>query len=86
MRAKISPPVFRRARQAFANLRALVRQDVADLVKGSFLEGAAVIEVSAITGDGLERLREAIASEAAGAERRPADGAARLSDRARHHR
>jgi selenocysteine-specific elongation factor len=58
--------------------RALVRQDVADLVKGSFLEGAAVIEVSATTGDGLERLREAIASAATGAERRPADGAARL--------
>ena len=58
--------------------RALVREDIADLVKGSFLDGAPVIEVSAITGDGLDGLREAIANEAAGAARRPADGAARL--------
>jgi selenocysteine-specific elongation factor len=58
--------------------RALVSQDTADLVKGSFLDGAAVIEVSATTGEGLDRLREAIANEAARAARRPVDGAARL--------
>src|SRR3954466_11281929 len=34
--------------------RALVRQDVADLVKGSFLEKAPLIEVSSTTGEGLD--------------------------------
>ncbi len=63
---------------ADADTRALVKQDVAELVEGSFLEGAPVIEVSATTGDGLDRLREAIAAEAAHAARRPVDGAARL--------
>ena len=37
---------------ADADTRALVRQDVAELVKGSFLESAPVVEVSATTGDG----------------------------------
>src|SRR6187402_2780718 len=36
---------------ADADTCALVRQDVAALVKGSFLESAAVVEVSATTGD-----------------------------------
>ncbi|HWI20378.1 MAG TPA: selenocysteine-specific translation elongation factor [Vicinamibacterales bacterium] len=63
---------------ADADTRALVRHDVAELVKGSFLEQAPVIEVSAATGDGLDRLRDAIAAEAGHAARRPADGAARL--------
>jgi len=58
--------------------RVLVRQDVAELVKGSFLESAPVVEVSATTGDGLDRLRQAIAAEAGHAARRPIDGAARL--------
>ena len=41
---------------ADADTRALVRQDVAELVKGSFLDGAPmVIEVSATTGAGLDR-------------------------------
>jgi selenocysteine-specific elongation factor len=63
---------------ADADTRALVRQDVADLVKGSFLEGAGVIEVSATTGDGLDRLRQAIATQAGQVGRRPIDGPARL--------
>ena len=63
---------------ADADMRALVRQDVAELVKGSFLEAAPVIEVSATTGDGLDRLRDAIASQVAQVERRRVDGAARL--------
>ena len=58
--------------------RALVRQDVAALVKGSFLESAPVIEVSATTGDGLDELREAIAGQATQVRRRPVEGAARL--------
>ncbi|HUQ88826.1 MAG TPA: selenocysteine-specific translation elongation factor [Vicinamibacterales bacterium] len=60
------------------NMRAVVHQDVAELVKGSFLETAPVIDVSAATGDGLDRLREAIAGQAAGVMRRPVDSAARL--------
>jgi selenocysteine-specific elongation factor len=58
--------------------RALVRQDVAGLVKGSFLEHAPVVEVSANTGEGLDTLRAAIVANAALIGRRPLDGAARL--------
>ncbi len=58
--------------------RALVRQDVAELVEGSFLESAPVVEVSATTGDGLDQLREAIVALAGEVRRRPIDGAARL--------
>jgi selenocysteine-specific elongation factor len=63
---------------ADADMRALVRHDVSALVKGSFLESADVIEVSATTGEGLDRLREALQSEARHAAARPIDGAARL--------
>jgi len=63
---------------ADADTRALVRQDVATLVKGSFLESAPVIEVSSTTGDGLDRLRDAIAEQASRVGQRPVDGAARL--------
>ena len=58
--------------------RSLVHQDIAALVKGSFLESAPVIDVSAATGDGLDVLREAIADQASGVAARPVDGAARL--------
>ena len=63
---------------ADAEMRALVRQEVADLVQGSFLERAPVVEVSSITGAGLDDLRAAIAAEAKVVGRRPIDGAARL--------
>ena len=42
----------------------LVRLEVAELVAGSFLEGAAIIAVSATTGEGLPALREALATAA----------------------
>jgi selenocysteine-specific elongation factor len=70
--------VLTKADAADDDTRALVRQDVADLVKGSFLEQAPVVEVSANTGDGLDALRSAIAATAATIGRRPLDGAARL--------
>src|SRR5512134_1912985 len=54
--------VITKADLADADTRALVRQDVQDLVKGSFLETAAVVEVSATTGEGLDALRGAIAA------------------------
>jgi len=63
---------------ADADTRALVRQDVAQLVKGSFLESADVIEVSATSGEGLDRLRDAIVAQAKLATDRPIDGAPRL--------
>ena len=58
--------------------RALVHRDIASLVKGSFLERAPVIDVSAATGAGLDVLREAIADEVTAVGARPIDGAARL--------
>ena len=61
-----------------ADTRALVRQDVAELVKGSFLESAPVIEVSANTGEGLDQLRAAIAAQVTTVRPRPLDGPARL--------
>ena len=70
--------VLTKADAADADTRALVRQDVADLVKGSFLEHAPVVEVSANTGEGLDALRSAIVANAALIGRRPVDGAARL--------
>src|SRR6266850_963071 len=38
----------------------LVRDEIEELITGSFLEGAPVLNVSARTGDGLEELRAAI--------------------------
>lgn len=42
----------------------LVKMEVAELVTGSFLEGAAMVAVSATTGAGLGELREALAAAA----------------------
>lgn len=70
--------VLTKADLADADMRAMVRQDVAELVKGSFLEGAGVIEVSASTGEGLDALRAAITAQAATVSGRPATGATRL--------
>ena len=58
--------------------RELVRQDVADLVKGSFLQSAEVIEVSAKTGEGLDALRAALVAQAQRVAPRPTGRAARL--------
>jgi len=70
--------VVTKADLADADMRALVRQDIAELVKGSFLEGSPVIEVSATTGEGLDVLRGAIATLAVDVTARPIDAAARL--------
>lgn len=43
----------------------LVRLEVEEFVQGSFLEGAPVIPVSAVTGQGLEELKQALAAVAA---------------------
>jgi selenocysteine-specific elongation factor len=56
----------------------LVRLEVRDLVRGSFLEHAPVVPVSARTGWGLQTLRHAIADVARQSVARRPDGAARL--------
>jgi selenocysteine-specific elongation factor len=63
---------------ADAETRALVHQDVAELVAGSFLEAAPVMEVSSTTGYGLDALRDVIVEQVTEARKRPVDGAARL--------
>ena len=70
--------VITKADLADADTMALVRQDVADLVEGSFLEGAAVVEVSSTTGEGLDALRTRIVEQASAAAGRSPNGASRL--------
>ncbi len=56
----------------------LVRDDVASLVRGTFLEGAPVVAVSAKTGAGLDELRATLARLAAAAPARGTDQLPRL--------
>ncbi len=56
----------------------LVRLEVRELVKGSFLEDAPMVPVSAQTGQGLDDLRKALIKIAAQVASRPVDAAARL--------
>ena len=56
----------------------LVRLETAELVSGSFLEGAAVVPVSARTGEGLAEVRGALVEMASQAVNRSARGAVRL--------
>jgi selenocysteine-specific elongation factor len=63
---------------ADVDTRAIVREEIAELVKGSFLEGAPMIDVSARTGEGLDALRTAIAAVASQTGVRSTAGAARL--------
>jgi selenocysteine-specific elongation factor len=70
--------VMTKADLADDETRGLVRQEIQELVSGSFLDGAPIVEVSSTTGQGLDALRAAITAQAAAASQRPADGAARL--------
>lgn len=54
----------------------LVRMEVEDFVADSFLEGSPVVPVSAVTGEGLEALKEALAAAAGSVE--PKDSTRRL--------
>ena len=56
----------------------LVRLEVRDLVKGSFLEAAPVLDVSARQGTGIAALRATLARMAGGVRSRQANGAPRL--------
>ena len=60
-----------------ADIGDLVRLEVEEFVAGSFLESAAIIQVSAVTGAGLDELRAALERAAA---------SARLKDSSRHAR
>lgn len=48
-----------------AEMLELVKTEIAEFVSGTFLEGAAMVPVSAKTGDGLDELRSELASTAA---------------------
>ncbi len=63
---------------ADADTRALVALEVADLVRGSFLENKPIVQVSARTGEGLDQLRGVLEAAAARAHERPVAGAVRL--------
>jgi selenocysteine-specific elongation factor len=56
----------------------LVRLEVRELVAGSFLAEAAIVPVSAVTGEGLDTLREALLAAAGEAAVRRHDGPFRL--------
>lgn len=56
----------------------IVRDEVRELVQGSFLENAPLLEVSAKTGQGLEALQESIRAIAGRIDAKPADGVFRL--------
>ncbi len=64
--------------QADAETRELAALEVRELVKGSFLERAPIVPVSAVTGEGIPVLREALASAARGAQPRPSAALFRL--------
>jgi selenocysteine-specific elongation factor len=70
--------VITKADLADDDTRALVREEVSELVKGSFLERAPIVDVSATTGQGLDALRALIVEQAGMTAARPAGGAARL--------
>jgi selenocysteine-specific elongation factor len=56
----------------------LAREDVASLVKGTFLEGAPIVPVSSVTGQGLDQLREKLCELADAVPQRDAKGLFRL--------
>lgn len=70
--------VLSKADLADADMQALVADEVRELVAGSFLEGAPIVPVSAVTGDGLGPLRDAIARLARETPARDDRGAVRL--------
>ena len=56
----------------------LVREDVREFLKATFLEGAPIIAVSAVTGHGLEELKSELARLVAAVEPRSSSGPFRL--------
>ncbi len=56
----------------------MVREDIVEFLKGTFLEGSQIIPVSAATGEGIEGLKQALAGLFAQVEPKSADGPFRL--------
>jgi len=56
----------------------MVREDIVEFVRGTFLEGCDIIPVSAVTGEGLADLKESLARLFAEVEPRSSDGPFRL--------
>ncbi|UCG44199.1 MAG: selenocysteine-specific translation elongation factor [candidate division WOR-3 bacterium] len=56
----------------------LVREDIQGLVAGTFLEGAPVMEVSSVTGQGVPELRDTLDKLIAGVDPKPDRGVFRL--------
>ena len=56
----------------------LVEEEIAELVAGTFLEGAGVVRVSALTGAGVEELRQSLEKLIAATGERRAEGPFRL--------
>ena len=61
-----------------ADILGLVRLEVEELVEGSFLEGAAIVPVSSVTGAGLDDLRAELARAAGAAAEKSSAGHFRL--------
>lgn len=59
-------------------LAMLAEEDAADLVKGTFLEGAPMVRVSSRTGEGLDTLKKALRQIAEKVTERPVQGLLRL--------
>jgi len=56
----------------------MVREDVIEFLKGTFLEGCEIVQVSSTTGEGIEELRKSLASLFAIIEPKSSDGPFRL--------
>jgi selenocysteine-specific elongation factor len=56
----------------------LVREEVGEFVRGTFLEGADIVDVSSKTGHNLDLLKEKIRAVALGTEQKPGKGLFRL--------
>jgi selenocysteine-specific elongation factor len=70
---------------ATTDTHALLREEIAQLVKGTFLENAPVVATSARTGEGIEDLKKSLLDLASGVEERDRSGPFRLAvDRVFH--
>lgn len=56
----------------------LAEEDVRETVAGTFLDGAPIFRISAITGEGVESFKDALFQSAGEVEPRPADGVFRM--------
>jgi len=57
----------------------MVRDDVEEFLKSTFLDGASIIPVSAVTGEGIDELKEALTKLVLEVDARSSDGPFRLS-------